>query len=376
MYRLIGIVEYIVITSSLLLTSCHLGERLVIETNEVDFINKTDDVIHGVILDIEIVGGTTVAVCDTLLMYLTSNPKALLQVYNSQTLKPLAMLCQQGRASNEFSDNKINRFYQIFLRKGDIICVLRGEGGYVLKEINVSASLREGHTVVEGINNSIPYGCGRVVGLDQGIDRVFTFNNHNYNIDMDDFNPPFFSIIDKANTKEIQIYKRLVDFEDNMYSTFWYSGSICKHPTRNIVAQCMNTIDYIHFFDLDNDKYYSIHQKGTPTFDDIKVTKKIVNDAYEYDNNHFSESIGTESMLLVLYLNGDYRKKSLKQGNGGASELLAFDWEGNYLGGVKLDLAIHNLAYDSKRCKLFGYRINDEKTIMYDLTNFMKSIGK
>lgn len=73
---------------------------------------------------------------------------------------------------NEFSDNKINKSNQLFLRGGDIYIILRGEGGAVLKEINVSASLREGHTVVEEINNSIPYGCGKVVGLDKGINRL------------------------------------------------------------------------------------------------------------------------------------------------------------------------------------------------------------
>ena len=189
-------------------------------------------------------------------MIITNNSKALLQVFDTQTLRPIAMLCQQGRAKNEFSDNKINKSNQLFLRGGDIYIILRGEGGAVLKEINVSSSLREGHTVVEEINNSIPYGCGKVVGLDKGINRLFTFNNHNYNIDLNEYNPPSFSIINKKSTKDIELYNRLVDFEDNIYSTFWYSGSIIKHPSKNIVVQCMTTIDYIHFFDIDNDKFF------------------------------------------------------------------------------------------------------------------------
>lgn len=89
----------------------------------------------------------------------------------------------------------------------------------------------------------------------------------------------------------------------------------------------MTTIDYIHFFDIDNDKFFSIHQIGTPRFDDIRVPNKIVDDVYEYDSSHFSESVGTEDLFLVLYLNGEYRKNNLNQGNGEATELLAFDWE-------------------------------------------------
>ena len=159
----------VIILSVIILTSCHMADPLAFETHEVDFINKTDDIIHGTFLDIEITGGKSIAVYDTLLMIITNNSKALLQVFDTQTLRPIAMLCQQGRAKNEFSDNKINKSNQLFLRGGDIYIILRGEGGAVLKEINVSASLREGHTVVEEINNSIPYGCGKVVGLDKGI---------------------------------------------------------------------------------------------------------------------------------------------------------------------------------------------------------------
>ena len=44
-------------------------------------------------------------------MVVTSNPKALLQVYDTRTLEPLAMLCQQGRAKNEFTNNSRKFLY-------------------------------------------------------------------------------------------------------------------------------------------------------------------------------------------------------------------------------------------------------------------------
>lgn len=370
------IIEGVITLSITLLVSCHIEDPLAFETREVDFINKTGDLINGKILDLDVLGGKTIAVYDTLLMVITNNPAALLQVYDTRTLKPLAMLCQQGNAKNEFSDKYIFKSDQTFLRNGDVIIVLRGEGGYVLKEINVSASLREGHTVVEGINNSIPYGCQNLVGLDNAINCLFTFNNHNYSIDRGVYNVPSFSIRDDKNTKEIEVYRRLIDFENKRYSEFWYSGTICKHPSKNIVVQCMSTIDYIHFFDLDNNKYFSIHQIGTPTFENIKVPYILKDGTAIYDCMHFNESIGSDNFFLVLYMNGEYKKKNLRQGNRDATELLAFDWEGNYLGGVKLDVHVHDLAYNSKSGLLYGFRINDEKIVTYDLSDFIKSIGK
>ena len=166
------------------------------------------------------------------------------------------------------------------------------------------------------------------------------------------------------------------DFEDDIYSTFWYSGSICYNPKRNIIAQCMNTIDYIHIIDLDNDKYFSIHQSGSPTFNEITIPKVIENDVYKYDYLHFNKCIGTEHFFLVIYLNGDYRKNNLAQTRGEAAELLAFDWDGYYLGGVKLDIMVQDLAFDPIRNILYGLRIRDEKIVSFDLSEFITVISK
>ena len=376
--------KYFILTATLLhflpltiFASFIFKPPLLLETIEVDFINKTGDIIEGEYLDIEFMGGKSIAVFDTLLMVVTSNPEALLQVYDTRTLEPLAMLCQQGRAKNEFTNNSIYELSnQTFQRNGDVIVMVRGEGGYVIKEINITASIREGKTIVEGINNKIPYGCGDVYGINNELTKIFVFNNHNYSLDREEFNPPTFSIIDEQDSEVLEIYGRLVDFENKAYSTFWYNNNICKHPTKNIFVQCMNTMDYIHFIDLDNKKYYSIHQNGSPTFDEVYIPNKITNGVYEFDSEHFYESIPAEDYFLVFFTNGDYRKKSIKNGNIKAAELLAFDWNGNYLGGVKMDILAQDYTYDSNNMILYGYRIFDEKIIAYDLSEFVNSFAK
>jgi hypothetical protein len=367
-----------IVLSISLFVSCNLADPLVSEVHETDFINKTGEVINGNILNLEVPGAQTIAVYDTLMLFTTNNPAGLLQVYNTKTLKPIAMLCQQGRARNEFANSSIYKSDQFYLRNNDLIIVLRGEGGSVLKEINVSQSIKKGHTVVEGINNLVLNSNETVVGLDNNIDRLFVFNNHNYSIDQGDYNPPLFSVRDKDedDDKNIKVYRRLVDFENDRYATFWYAGSIIKHPTKNIVVQCMQTLDYIHYFNLDNGKHFAVHQAESPTFDNIKVPNNVVDEIYYYDYNHFSEAIGTEKFLLVMYMNGEYRKESIKKGNREATELLAFDWDGNYLGGVKLDLFVQDLAFEPKTNLLYGLRIRDEKIVTFDLSDFVKSIDK
>ena len=56
--------------------------------------------------------------------------------------------------------------------------------------------------------------------------------------------------------------------------------------------------------------------------------------------------------------------------------MLAFDWNGNYLGGVKMDILAQDYTYDSKNKILYGYRIFDEKIIAYDLSEFVNSFAK
>lgn len=361
-----------------LLISCNSGNPLLLQTRDVDYLNKTGDVIHGEILDFNVPGGKAIEVYDTLLMVITSDPNGLLQIYDIRTNQPLASLCQQGRAKNEFGDKFIFKATQLIERNGDIVIVLRGEGGNVLKEVNVSASLREGHTIIEGVYNNLPFGCEGVVGLDNGIDRLFVFNNHNYNMDTEDYNPPTFSIINDGSTKDIKVYGSLIDFDNDYFSTFWYSGGLSKHPTKNIVVQCVRTMDYIHFFDFDNNNFYSIHQVGCPTFDDIRVPDTTNPDGSITLNQyyHFYESIPTDDMFFVIYLNGNYSRENFVQTRGEAKELLAFDWEGNYVGGVKLDYGVTDLAYDSKRNILYGIRSVDEKIVTFDLSDFVKSIDK
>lgn len=360
------------------LVSCNVGNPLVLQTRDVDYLNKTGDVIHGNILDFNVPGGKAIEVYDTLLMVITNNPEGLLQIFDIRTKQPIASLCQQGRAKNEFSELFISKASQLIERNGDIIIVLRGEGGYVLKEVNVSASIREGHTIIEEVNNNLPFGCEGVVGLDNGIDRLFVFNNHNYNIDMEDYNPPTFSIINEDNTEEIKVYGRLIDFDNDYFTTFWYSGVLCKHPTKNIVVQCVSTMDYIHYFDFDNNNFYSIHQVGSPTFDNIKVpdTKNPDGSISLHQYYHFYESIATDNLFFVIYLNGDYSRDNFIESRGEAKELLAFDWDGNYVGGVKLDYGVTDLAYDSKHNILYGIRSVDERIVSFDLSDFIKSIDK
>ena len=81
----------------MLLLSCSHKDNgpLVLETREVDFMDKTGDEIKAKPLDLEVPGVTDVVVYDSLLIFVTSDPSGMLQVFNKNTLKHLASFCQR-----------------------------------------------------------------------------------------------------------------------------------------------------------------------------------------------------------------------------------------------------------------------------------------
>ena len=59
--------KYFILTACItaFLFSCQSKNPLIFETREVDFINKTSDVVEGDFLELEVMGATSIAVYDT-----------------------------------------------------------------------------------------------------------------------------------------------------------------------------------------------------------------------------------------------------------------------------------------------------------------------
>lgn len=71
----------------------------------------------------------------------------------------------------------------------------------------------------------------------------------------------------------------------------------------------------------------------------------------------------------MRYKAGDYAINSPDKENP-LSELLVFDWEGNYLGGAKFKMPLVQIAYNEKNTILYGVDYN-EKIFSFDLRNLI-----
>ncbi len=357
----------------LVLLSCNSRNPLAIESREVDFKDKTGDVIEAHELNLDVPGVQDIVVYDSLLFFITRNPTGMLQVYNINTLQHIASFCQRGRAKNEFTGQVFLINEQYYFKDGDLIFPLLDNKSLIQKEVNVSASLREGHTVVGDVElRSSDDRC--FVLLENGLEKIFSYRNPYIDAEMGEMTLPQYAVREHDKiVREIKVFKKHVKSENPENLELWYSGSLLKRTNNNLVIMPMSGMDYILFFDLDKKKNWALHQIGTPLASEICV--------YDDDSKNYFGGFGrpiadnSSDIFLVSYFGGEHTEKAMKEGKM-RGELLLFDWDGNYIGGVKLDTNYHSSSYDSKGKKLYAVNIASEKIFTFDLSEFMKNIGK
>lgn len=359
--------KYLLIPAIVILVqSCDDNPYFVLKTFDVNYANRTEGVVSGKKVDLGIMGMDDIFVYDTLLLATSTNPNGMLSVFSTDSHKQLASICKRGRAKNEFlRPTCYSR--QLYVRNGDLIIPLMDDVP-VLKEVNVSQSIINQATVVVdeiGISNN----DGRYLLIDNDLRNQFV------NLDAglrpggsgEVFTPKYY-ISKDGKEEEIKVFPELMNFEDESDSEMFYYGEMYKHPSKNIAVQPMVFVDYILFFDLDNKRYYAVHQKGSREYDAEAVSS-------EQQELHYFQGVEvTDDFLFVLYFAGDYCVNNPNNPDA-APELLVFDWDGNYLTGVKLDTRVKSIAYDSKHQVLYGLnRIKDE-IYSFDISDVMDRLN-
>lgn len=339
---------------------------LLLETREIDCKNLTGDEIQTQHIGLEVPGVTNIAIHDSLLICVTSDPQGMVKVFNKHTLQPIASFCPKGRAANEFQGMIFNYNMQQYLRNGDLILPLFDTSARTQKELNVSASLREGHTIIEGTMKRPEH--SETILLGNSLERAFTF----YEPWEDQLRSPgvlpmpVYAVTENGQIiKEIPVFKEHLKSESTLRVPAYYRGMMIKHPDRNLVVLPLSGMDYILFFDLDNDRNYAVHQKGSPTAASI----------YIYDDYNKNENGGIggpmhipgTDMFMCICSSGEYTKQAWKEDRLGV-ELMFFDYEGNYKGGVKVNNNPQASAYDPETKTLYCSNIGDEQIFTIDLS--------
>ena len=377
----------LVLVSVLLVLSCKNQSRLLLDVKEVDFVNKSDVTLHGT----EVVADWPLdvrymAVCDSFLLVLSGEENNMFYVYSDE-LELKGRFCNRGRARNEFMSGPAWFSAQILRdAHGDAIIPLQ-DRMYGVKAIDLQRSLEAQTAVIAAQNDfksiniierrdeNTGYRTRMTIAisnlfLDNDINRRFEYYNP---VVIDDviYNEPRYVVAqDTTQVKEIRLLSR---FEALDYD--YVGGNLCKHPSRNLIVQPFRNMDYIMFFDLDNDRNFAVHQVGSLSFeDDLPVVEDVI---VQHGNgiisskdprvDHFVEVACAESFFMVTYYSGDYTLGQPDPENG-APELLLFDWDGNFLRSVKLDTHVSRMAYDEKKQLLYVIDFSTDRVFSYDLS--------
>lgn len=340
---------------SLFVISCKGDSNITISVKDVDFKNKPQDVLKGNPFS-EVIGADNIVVFDTLLMVVSSDPKGQLKVYSTNSLKQLGSFCSKGRAKNEFLQAGVDT-EQAFYRNGHVILVMYDVPN-VYKEVDVTASLQSGSTVVIDSHECLSLADGELMLLGDKYDTRYEFVINKYGLKKNSRRVPsrYYHYTD-GKKKELTFFNSLMKSEYESKDVP-YEGCLFKHPQKNIVVQSFHRMDYLMFLDFDKDNFFAIHQKGSLTFGDTFVAEKDPTQVL-----HFTDGASSLKYMMFLYRQGDY---TLKETEGKwYPELLIFDWDGNYINGFKIDRGIRTIEYDEIHKVLYG--LSGENLFIYEL---------
>lgn len=269
-------------------------------------------------------------------------------VYNSVTLDSILSFGIVGRARNEFLSNAVNPSKQYYKRGGHYIIPLMDND--VCKELNLNKTLEKKFMVIDRFSEGINFLQGTSVLYGEDYDKTFTFvKGRGDELYSDEQTLPQIIYTDeRGKTDALSVYRRFPHNNTDMNAAAFLSGVLFKQPEGNIVAQPLNQMSYILYYDIENKTYHAVHLEGTRTFEDgIPENEEEQHIMTFQDDAAFSKDY-----LFVIYM-GDYRQKK-KEDPDYMGRIIQLDWNGNLIKSYVLHEWINRITYDETNHILYG----------------------
>ena len=376
------------VTLSVLL-SC--SKKPEIQVREVDYLNKSQELLKSVPVDMDMPMLTYGVIhCDSLNILMTQDPRGYMFVY-SDDWKLLGTFCHQGRAQYEFVDRPSLIKNQVLLGKDNHL-LLPLQDATCIKVVDITASLLSHKVVISEIRDYVPYtdidimigdniaklrSRNKYMFLDNDIYKTLELTE-GFSFEFGESTAEYKIRHDTAYVEVPQILKDMEKLagpqpEDKFQREFF------KHPSRNLIIEPFMAMDYIMFYDLDNNSSFAIHQTGSLTWNQDPPQVPRFNDQgeviyYIEERGCFGDAVATDSYFLVFYFGGDYSMADENQ-DWPRPELLLFDWDGNFKKSVMLETYIDCAAFDQKNKILYGVPIDEpenEVLLSYDLSSLFE----
>lgn len=362
-----------------------------IQVREVDYLNKSQELLKSVPVDMDMPLLTYGVInCDSLNILMTQDPRGYMFVY-SDDWKLLGTFCHQGRAQYEFVDRPSLIKNQVLLGKDNHL-LLPLQDATCIKVVDVTASLLSNKVIISETRDYVPY-----TDIDIMIgDNIAKMRSRNKYIFLDndiyktleltegfsfEFGESTAEYKIRHDTAYVEVPQMLKDMEKlaGPQPEDKFQREFFKHPSRNLIIEPFMAMDYIMFYDLDNNSSFAIHQTGSLTWNQDPPQVPRFNDQgeviyYIEERGCFGDAVATDSYFLVFYFGGDYSMADENQ-DWPRPELLLFDWDGNFKKSVKLETYIDCATFDEKNKILYGIPIDqpeNEIILSYNLSSLFE----
>lgn len=332
------------------------------EVKEINFVNEDRKTVELNPINYYPMGGYSFVTFDDYIFFITNNPDGQLRIFDINNDSEVASIGSKGRAKNEFiTPSFIGE--QVYMKEGEITLPILDNG--LIKEINIPKSIQQGTAVVSSHTLSGGSIDGSTISLlDNEAKKQFSYKRAS-SFGGNCIPPAFFINEEGKEIQSLDIYGDPIYGNDAISVMNQYNGSLFKHPQKNIIIQPLAEMNYILFFDIDNNKFFSVHQDGTRTFED-KLPDDHIN--RERSNLCFGDVAVSDNFFFVLY----YSKCRAEKESDSKCEVLMFDWDGNYLNGFKSDTEIHRISYNKKNNMLYGICIPQEQLFSINIDSMLK----
>ena len=338
---------------------------------EVKIVNfsKAKD-LKGTFIELDDVFVGTMLVYDSLLLGGSGENSHVFNVFGLNSRKKLGILAMRGQGPDDFID--ATSAGKQFVKEGDDICFWLGDshGKYLL--INISASLKEGRTIILKRYDNMSgrkkwlYGFGAGYILDDDLLLVRTQSESLYQSDKC-YQPASYHLYKNDIDHHVKDYtlfnKPIYSPDENFNSELFCNTTDGMRPDKKKMAMGMPFVGQLNIMDIKSGKQTGYLLKDSYDFD------YFASHSVE-DYKAFFESLCVDQQYI--YAACINKKITAREDDGSyirAKKILVFDWEGNPTITLNLDHHIMNMSFDPVHRMMYVLD-NEDELYRYDM-NFL-----
>lgn len=326
--------------------------------------------LKGTLVELDDAYAHGMLVYDSLLIGGSGENTFALNVFGLNSRKKLGMICPLGEGPDDFRN--VSTSGRQFVKNGNDICLWIGDGYSKYALVNVTASLKEGHTIIIKKYDNMPgikkwaYGFGIGFMLEDDFILVRTQSEPQYQSGKE-YQPTCYHLYKgdmDHHVKDYILYNEAIYSPDKRFgSEMFYNSQDGMRPDMKKIAMGMPLVGQLNILDIETGKLTGYQLKDSYNFEFFAshdMTRYI---------EYFQWITVDQHYIYASYVNKLITEKEDGSNFLNAKTILVFDWEGNPVITLHLDNKFRSMAFDPVYKMLYLTNTEDE-LYQYDM-NFL-----